>query len=78
MSVTLEQARAVATFCVDEYFGKSPHDNYVNGVGISLVRFLEPDAPSGEDHCVLIMLRQELPTDLSIPNEKDGVKSIPK
>lgn len=74
MSVSLEQARAVAVFCIDEYFGKKPYDDYVNGVAISLVNHMKPEAPNGEDHCVSVMLREELPPDLSIPNEKDGVK----
>lgn len=69
-----EQAKQVAEWCVDEYMAKSPYNQYTNGVGITKVKFRDPNATDGEDECITILLVKDLPEDLHIVREKDGIK----
>lgn len=66
-----------------EYASKEPYNNYINGIGITILRvqketvrkqFKLKKGETLDDLCLSVYLKEELPKDLDLPSEYKGVR----
>ena len=62
----------------NEYFFKEPFSAHVNMCGISKIGVLDKNSPTDEkdDLCISVGLREQLPLDLVLPEEYQGVRVL--